>query len=537
MAIRSVSVLALFIPAALPLAGQEPAGFPPSPPYRAQLEERGPVRDIGLHDAILTALAQNLEIEIETDGGDLSQAGTLGALSYYDPVAGFSGSAMSSDLPVTNILQTGALGSQITKSWSVAPNIQQNLPGGGTATLTTNLTRSSTNSDYALLNPVYGATMGLTVTQPLWRGFRRTAAERQIVVAQLNERLSESQFRQKVASVVEQVIGAYWRLAVTVEYYEAQRQARDVAVFQYEQTQKRLQQGQDTPLALSTQRSDVASHEQTLTEAAVQIVQSSNALKRLLARSVMDPLWNVGLIASDRPGSPVPRIGLEAAVRTALQRRPELEQLRLQLKQADADIRFDRRETKPAVNLRLEALSTGNAGAVYSASAVQVVSPVLDTANPAFGGAGKSYSQAARFQHPSLAAGLEIKLPLRNRAAISQLTTAVVGARKLQSQFAAAQEDILVEVRNAWESIAAQEKNVEAVSLSRRLAEERLAADTAKGGSDPQSLEILGDRRDLADARVRELQALIDYRLSHVSLEKAMNTLVDEQEIVLARRK
>jgi outer membrane protein TolC len=185
MAIRSVSVLALFIPAALPLAGQEPAGFPPSRPYRAQLEERGPVRDIGLHDAIAIALAHNLEIEIENDASELSQAGTLGALSYYDPVAGFSGSAMSSDLPVTNILQTGALGSQITKSWSVAPNIQQNLPGGGTATLTTNLTRSSTNSDYALLNPMYGATMGLTVTQPLWRGFRRTAAERQIVVAQL----------------------------------------------------------------------------------------------------------------------------------------------------------------------------------------------------------------------------------------------------------------------------------------------------------------------------------------------------------------
>ncbi|MGA2116019.1 MAG: TolC family protein [Bryobacteraceae bacterium] len=537
MAIRSVSVLALFIPAALPLAGQEPAGFPPSQPYRAQLEQRGPVREIGLHDAIRTALAHNLEIEIENDGGELSQAGTLGALSYYDPVAGFSGSAMSSDLPVTNILQTGALGSLITKSWSLAPNIQQNLPGGGTASLTTSLTRSSTNSDYAIINPMYGATVGLTLTQPLWRGFRRTAAQRQIVVAQLNERLTESQFRQKVASVVEQVIGAYWRLAVTVEYYEAQRQARDVAVFQYEQTQARLQQGQETPLTLSTQRSDLASHEQTLTEAAVQIVQSSNALKRLLARGVMDPLWNVGLIASDRPGSPAPIIGLEEAVKTALQRRPELEQLRLQLKQADADIRFDRQETKPAVNLRLEALSTGDAGAVYAASAVQAVSPVLDPSNPAFGGVGKSYSQAARFQHPSLAAGLDIKIPLRNRAAISQLTTAVVGARKLQSQFEATQADILVEVRNAWESIAAQEKNVEAVSLSRRLAEERLAADTAKNGSAPQSLEILGDRRDLADAGVRELQALIDYRLSHVSLDKAMNTLVDEQEIVLARRK
>jgi hypothetical protein len=168
MAIRSVPAYVLLVSAALTLTGQEPAGFPPSRPYRAQLEERGPVREISLHDAILAALAHNLEIEIENDGGDLSRAGTVNALSYYDPVAGISSSAISSNLPVTNILQTGALGSLITRSWSVSPNLQQNLPGGGTATLTTNLNRSSTNSDYALINPLYGATAGLTLTSILF---------------------------------------------------------------------------------------------------------------------------------------------------------------------------------------------------------------------------------------------------------------------------------------------------------------------------------------------------------------------------------
>ena len=342
MATRSVSIL-LILPAALTLCGQE------SKPYRAQLEARGPVREISLHDALELALAHNLEIEIENYGRDLSQAATTSALSHYDPLLGLNASMISSDLPVTNILQTGAPDSLITKSWSVAPSIQQNLPGGGTATVSMNLARTSTNSDYAFINPAFGSTIGVTVTQPLWRGFRRTSAERQIVIARLNERIGESQFRQKVAGVVEQVVSAYWRLAVSIENFEAQRQARDVAVLQYEQARKR---SEETPVTLAAARSDVAAREQSQTQAAVQIVQAANALKRLLAPSVMDPLWALGLIPSDRPDATPPLIGLEEAVKTAFDRRPELEQLRLQSKQAEAEVRFAKQEAKLATGER-----------------------------------------------------------------------------------------------------------------------------------------------------------------------------------------
>jgi outer membrane protein TolC len=101
----------------------------------------------------------------------------------------------------------------------------------------------------------------------------------------------------------------------------------------------------------------------------------------------------------------------------------------------------------------------------------------------------------------------------------------------------AAQEDILVEVRNAWETIAAQRKNVEAALVSRRLSADRLATEKAKNVDDTASLDVLRDQRDLADAQVRELQALVDYQLAKVAYEKAMNSLVDDEQIVLARRK
>lgn len=543
MAIIPVSILAAFLVLAPPVRAQEGNLFPPSTPWRAKLAERGPVREITLRDSIATALMHNLEIEIENYNPDLAQTSLTSARSFFDPQATLNASLVSSNLPVTNVLQTGESDSQITKSLMINPSLQGNLPGGGTATLSVGLNRVSTNGLYVFINPVYTSTVGLTLTQPLLRGFRRTAAERQIVVAQLNERIDESQFRQKVASVVEQVINAYWRLAVGGEYYEAQRLARDVAIREYEDTRKRLQDGQETPLALTSRRSDVASHDQSLTQAEVQLVQAANNLKRLLAPSVFDPLWSIGLIAADRPEAPDPSkvdpqyASVDESIKTALARRPELVQLRLQAQQSSAEVRFAQQETKPAVNLRLELLTTGDAGKVYAVTPDNVVSLVPDPANPNYGGLGKSYGKALSVQHPSLAGGLEIRLPLRNRAANSQLTAAELGSRRVQSQMRATQEDILVEVRNTWGAIAAHRRNVEAAGISVRLAEERLNADVAKSGNDPRNIEALRDQRDLADARVHELQALVDYRLSEVSLRKAMDTLVDDQQIVLARHR
>jgi outer membrane protein TolC len=388
-----------------------------------------------------------------------------------------------------------------------------------------------------IIDPVFNSNIGISLMQPLLRGFRHTYAERQIVVSRLNEGISDIQFQERVANVVEQVIGAYWRLAITFEYYETQRQGLDVAAAEYEQVAKRVKEGNDTASALAAQRSEVASHQQSLRESAVEAAQASNNLKRLLTTSVLDALWPAGLIPTDKPDMKERTMSLEDAINTAIDRRPELEQIRLQAKQSEAEVRFAQQEEKPAVNLRLDMASAGSAGTVYGLNPDGSVSQTPDLTNAAYGGLGKSLGQVFRVDHPSVAGGLEVTLPLRNRVAKGQVETAVLGERKAQSQMRAMQEDVAVEVRNSWESFDAQRVYVEAARVSRQAAEDRLSAEMAKPASDAQNLEALRARRDLESARMRELQALVDYQTSQVSLEKATNTLIDDHQIVLARRK
>jgi outer membrane protein TolC len=534
---KPVCSLLLFFLSILKVFGQTPEAFPPSKPWAAQLAERGPVQQITLHDCLAAALMHNIDIEGESYGIELAHQSAVAAKSYFDPQIGLNLSALSTNIPVTNILQTGGYGSQLTRTSNLSPNIQENLPGGGTATLTLNMARNATNGDFVIVNPAYSSSLGLTITQPLWRGFLRTAAERQIVISRLGEEMSQAEFRQKVSSIVEQAIDAYWKLGAMVQHYEAQREGREVAVAEYEQARNNLKDHSEAAASLSAERAEVASREQSMTEAAVQIVQASNGLKRLLAPTAMDPIWSIGLIPSDRPAATEPSVTLDRAVETAIERRPELEQLRLQIRQSDADYRFARQETKPAVNLRVEMQSNGAAGTVYALSETGQVTTVPNPASPSYGGLGKSLGDSLTVQHPSLAVGLEVKFAAGNRAAGSQLATAATNKKKLQAQLRATEEDIAVEVRSAYETIAAQRANVQAASLSRALAEERLADIASKAQGDPRNIDLLRGERDLADARVRELQALIDYQLSQVSLDKAMNTLVDDRQIVLAHRK
>ena len=99
------------------------------------------------------------------------------------------------------------------------------------------------------------------------------------------------------------------------------------------------------------------------------------------------------------------------------------------------------------------------------------------------------------------------------------------------------QQQIMVEVRNAYESIATQRKRLEAARVARELSEEQLEGENKRFQAGlSTNFEVLRYQRDLTDAQVRELRALVDYQQTLTDLEKAMYTIIDANDIVMARR-
>ena len=95
----------------------------------------------------------------------------------------------------------------------------------------------------------------------------------------------------------------------------------------------------------------------------------------------------------------------------------------------------------------------------------------------------------------------------------------------------------MVDVRNAFETIATQKKRLQAARMASRFSEERLTGETKRFQAGlSTNFEVLIYQRDLAEDQVAELRALIDYEVAVTALEKAMYTIIDANDLTLAKQ-
>ena len=380
---------------------------------------------------------------------------------------------------------------------------------------------------------MYGSALTASVTQPLLRGLVHTASARQVGLSELDARIAGAQYRLRVTLVMQQVLNQYWELVFAIESYEARRQSKAVALLQYESASVRVQNGLLTPVALTAAQAEIASRERDLLQAQVLIITAENALKQLLAEDPASAIWEGSIIPSDRPAVDVAPMPLAEAQDLARSRRPELAQVGFQLEQNKVDTTFYLWEARPSINLGASLSAAGRAGSVMQRTAD---GRVIDATNPGFGSLGTTWRQLWSGDFPAWAFSLNVQVPIRNRTAEAQLAQARIAGERLATQQAKLQQSVGLEAQTAWQVIAVQRKSLEAVRLTARLFEQQLEAQRARYESGFSSdFELLRYQRDLVDAKVRELRALVDLQQGVIALQRATDTLLDDLKVPLTR--
>jgi outer membrane protein TolC len=116
-------------------------------------------------------------------------------------------------------------------------------------------------------------------------------------------------------------------------------------------------------------------------------------------------------------------------------------------------------------------------------------------------------------------------LPLANVFNRASLAQAKLNMRQAMLEMENQKVQIYVEVKNAVRSVEANYKRILAYTTARQLAEQKLAAEEEKrrvGMS--TNYVVLTYQRDLANARISELNAIVSYNVSIASLERSMGT-------------
>ncbi|HUU30708.1 MAG TPA: TolC family protein [Phycisphaerae bacterium] len=495
-----------------------PAGGPPTMPntrlagFVDPLTKRADRIPITLESCLKRALANNLSIQIARYGPAIARAQVVEAEALFDP-SWFLNSALQRLRSKAGTALAGAT-TLITRQWDFSTGIETLLPTGATVSLAQDWTYLRSNSTFLRPNPQYDADLVLSVRQPLLRGAGEEVNRSSIVLAQLDQRISAADFKIQLMASLLEVEKAYWNLVVAETRVEALNEALQAARENQRIAKRRFEVGKDKRVILSMADSAVASREADLIAARLNLAQASDRLKRLINDRELPLEEPVVLAAAEHPVTEPMPVGLptlQTSMLAALTHRPEMEQAEARLSQAGVRQRVAKNDRLPQLDM------TGSYG--------------FSGLNP---DVGQAIDEQYRTEFYDWAVGLEFSVPIGNRARNAAYERRQLERDRTTQEREDVRQTVLLEVREAVRNLAAAAEAILATRSAREAAEQSLHDQQANVSAGAALVkDLLDAQRDLADAKVREIQTLVFYMVGLADLERVKGTLLEYNNIHL----
>ncbi|MGB6686820.1 MAG: TolC family protein [Terracidiphilus sp.] len=540
--IRIVLVLLFAVVALLPVKAQSPESYRGMLTARVRAGKLPPPRHLndyvkdgklvlGLRDAILLTLENNSGVQIEETQIESQKFALLGQFQTFDPIVQSSlninrysspsysqlqGVGVSSNSTLNSLSQTGQI--SYTQTFTPGTNIL--------ATISSN--KYSTNNSFYYFNPFFSSTLNITITQPLLRGAGRFANSALIKIARRSLQQSRSAFEAEVNDSILLVVSQYWNAVQARGALDVQQKSQKLAEASYERDKRSLELGALPPLDIYRSESEVAARKVGVIQAAFALTQADEAL-RLTIGADRDPQLNsleLDLTESPQPDGTLASISADTALAQALSQRPELDAVKASLDNDETSIRLARNQAEPNLSLQGFYQSNGLGGDQYNLTTGKLVAP---------GGFDSSMSQLFGFGYPGYGGILSLTLPIRNRAALSNLGTALVSRTHDLYTGSQVREQITQEVRNAIHQLDEARNALAAGTASFDLAQKSLASEQRKYELGAETnFFVLDAQNRLAQAELILLQTQVNYRIALAAVGHSTGDLLGPYHVQIA---
>ncbi len=536
------------------------SGYSPSNVNRVGVQTAQPI-PLSLADAVRRALENNNDIEVSRDDVRLQETQVRSLLGIYDPV--FAATPTFS--------RSSTTGSAATNDFRVNSNFSKFLErGGGNYQVFFNNTRTenafaqaqvTSGSVTSGTSAIYSSQFGINYTQPLGRNFRIDNTRRQITIARRRLEQTDSDFMLRATDTITQTQRAYWDIVFALRNQQNQVANVNLAKENLRQVEARIEAGASAPLSRSEVATELANREGDLLVATQQVATAENALKQLILRDPLSVEWTQTFVPTDAPAfSPSP-VNLDAAITDAMDNRFELRRLKLQKEINAEDIKYFKDQTKPQIDLNttfsLGGLSRSGLNSAFETNLLTspqdlllfnslnstrtalglgpIVNPTL-TIPPApsylFGGFNRSLANIFRSDAPNFSVGMTISFPLRNRTAKANLDGARIQQNQLDASTRRQEQAVIVEVRNAVQSVETSRQRVLTARIGRENAEIQLEGERKLFEAGRSTTFLLFQRENaLTNARNAEIRAETDHNKAIADLQRATSTSLRANDI------
>jgi len=458
----------------------------------------------------------------------------------FDPFVDATVNWGHSTAPQSNTVFSGTP-SLVTTAKTNNFSIGQTFATGGTALLSFNNLSQYQNSFRSSINPNTASSLDLTVTQPLLQGFGLALNNRTIRIAKNNIKAADLVFKQQLINTVANVVSLYWSLVAANLNVDVKNQAVAVSQKLYEDNQKQVEVGTLAPIEVVRAEAQLASDQQALVQAQSIVLQLETILKSALSRNGLtsEPVSQARVVATDPIRIPdvEPVEPIQDLVTSALENRPDLAQSRIQIDNAKLGLQGTKNALLPSLNFVGDIRNNALAGPQNT-----LIGPVSPTtgqlqfapvADPFFlGGYGDVLGQLFGRNFPNYTVGVNLVIPLRNRAAQANLVTQTLNLRQNELQIQRQTNQIRVDVQNALIALQEARAQYQAALKQRTLEEQTVDADQKKLALGATTIfQVIQDQRDLSTAGANVVTAEATYIQARVQLDIATGATLKNNNV------
>ncbi len=504
-----------------------PTAAPVYAPSQTDVLGRSQIHLLSLRESVNLALENNLDIAVASYNPKIQGQAVVEAEAFFDPV--FIGSASMSKLANLFAANRRDLDGNVIPGFELTTSqqydkrfsarIEQNIITGGKMSLEYGFNRQllpgfpvGSVTIPRALNPSYNTDLKWEARQPLLRGAGVDVSSRNIRVAINNRKISYYQFVNQFMDTMLDIQRSYWTLVLRIEELKIARQSLQRAEILMRNNEVRVRAGAMAPIELKVAQAEVATQQEGVIVAENNVRVSERELKRLMNVEKLTVMADTALVPSEYPRFDRKPIDEAYCIETALQKRPDHEQVKTDLENRKIDVKFTRNGLYPVLDLVTSVNLNG-------------LNKDFETSNDTLSG----------LQYYDAFLGVEMTMPLGgNRQAKARYAAAQLTAARLLRELKRLELQIITDVRNTVSAVETNAKRVDTTRVARELRQERLdAAEKQLEVGRITSFEVVTAQEDLARAQGAEILAIIDYVVSLATLSRQIATILDEMGLLV----
>lgn len=481
---------------------------------------------IALQDAILLALQNNLNLQIERTRPAIASEAVELARGAYDPFLRFSHTFNHNENPVANPIQDLADPNRSIDridedEWRTDGGFSGILPLGLSYSSSYNVRRLESNSVFTSLDPEWRSDWSSEIRLPLLKDLFENDASVTVKRSRIAEATSYEDFRARLRDEVRQVADAYWDLAAARAELRVEEKSRQTAQNLLEQTRVRYEVGVVSKVSVTQAEAGVAERDFRVIVAANRSENLQDVLLNLVLAPGAAGFASTKLIPND-PAYIEYNVELESAIEKALAQRAELAAAQNQVEDAEVQLSFGENQRLPSLDLLASYRFSGLSGDAKPNQTATVES-------------GFSSSNDSFFRNDgdrSWSLGGEVSIPLPNTSARALVAQRRIELRRARTNLRRVEQSVILEVRGAVRALRSAVDGVEAAERNRLAREEALRAEQEKlrlGDSTPH--DVLQFEDDLVDSERQKIAALRTYQNAITGVERNQGTLLETRGI------